>query len=160
MGLGRFTRDERGSAWTIFVEVLGVITGLLALWEFGARFDVLPGPSPVEIGQEVANDWPDFPEFDPSPPPFPTPDDLQLAAPSGVQQSGGCDSVTLTWEPVEGATGYEIARDDGFSYRSTQTEYTFQPFPDGQAHDYRIIATAFGVRSDPSESVSVGPCSF
>jgi hypothetical protein len=161
MGVGRLN-DERGAAWTIFVEVLSVITGILALWEFGARVDILPGPSPIQIGQEVADDWPNWPDFpEPSPPEFPDPDeDGELATPTGVEGSGGCDSTTLTWEPVEGAERYRIERDDGFSYTSTEAQHTFQPFPDGQTHEYRIVALAFPVESEPSDPVSIGPCSF
>jgi hypothetical protein len=161
MGRSRL-HDETGAAWTLFVEILGVITGILSLWEFGARVDILPGPSPVEFGEEVVDDWPgwpDFPEVDPSIPSFPSPgEQVELETPVGVEMSGGCDGVTLTWDPVEGADRYRIERDDGFAYLSTTTEFTFHPFPDGEPHEYRIVAMAFPDASEASAPVTVGAC--
>ena len=66
--MGRGITDERGSTLTIVAEILGIVTALIALWEFGARVGLIPGPSPVQRVQEVIED-----DSDGDGPPVPAP---------------------------------------------------------------------------------------
>lgn len=156
-GLG----DERGSTLSIVADVLGIVTALLALWEIGARVDVIPGPSPVQRVQEVIDDSPEQ-EDSPIPAPSISTVDGQetqpLEVPTNVQISGGCDGFTLTWDPVESAERYFIERDGFRIDTTTDTEYQFSSLPDGESHEYRIRAGAFPRESDPSEGVVADPC--
>jgi hypothetical protein len=147
--------DERGRVLSIVADVLGILTGLFFLWELGARFDIIPGPGPVKRVQRIIEDSPTT-----KPPPSSAtvdPTDA-LEVPSNVQLTGGCDGYTLTWDPVEGADRYIIDDDQGTGRMTTNTYLSFDLFPDGEIHQFRVRAIAFGVQSAPSEAQRAGPC--
>jgi hypothetical protein len=138
--------------------VLGIIAALLAIWEAAARSDLV-GDGPSSIVQNVGAGSSASPT--PTAPTLATMEPAeQLDTPSGVSISGDCKSMTLTWDPVEGAERYRVDR-DGFAFTSvTHTEYAFAPVPDGQAHSYEVLAEAPPrPRSAASDEVLTEPCS-
>jgi hypothetical protein len=161
MEMGRRISEERGSTLSIVADILGIVTALFALWEVGARLDIIPGRSPVQRAQRVIEDISDD-ESSPVPAPTISQVDGQetqpLEVPTNVSVSGGCDGFTLTWDPVQSAERYFVERDGFRIDTTTDTEYQFSLLPDGQSHEYRIRAGAPPRESDVSEEVTVGPC--
>jgi hypothetical protein len=85
----------------------------------------------------------------------------ELAAPTGVQATAaGATSVTVTWTAVSGATGYIVQRAPGtggdFTQVATPTTTSHTDAVEAStAYRYRVIATASGRQSGPSEAVVV-----
>lgn len=73
---------------------------------------------------------------------------------------GDCEqSFTLTSEPVDGADGYDIQRDEAILGTVADTVHVFTEDPDGLEQEYRVIATAADARRlEPSAGVVAGPC--
>jgi hypothetical protein len=75
-------------------------------------------------------------------------------APDGVVISGG--AVTLTFDPVEGATRYDVAIENlsgsafvpYFTYPTTTTSKTFWPAIRATSYRYRVRATVAGTARD------------
>jgi hypothetical protein len=163
-GVNDFLRDERGSVGKVVLEIIGLVASLIAIWEFGARIGIIPGLSPIQIGQEVVNEWPNWPPFDSNGGggiDDVIDDGIELAPPGNLQESHDCDNAHLTWNPVEGAVEYQIRTDGaGVGPETSQTEYTIPLFKDGQTHNYQVVAKAFPVVSAPSDPVTIEHCSF
>jgi hypothetical protein len=153
-GMFRRLANERGSVLSTTAEVIGVITGLLAMWQFAASHDIVPGRSPVQIVRDVVDGTS-------SPQPHPTftgtdgIDGQPLDAPGGLELS----ACSLSWDPVDGAERYFIVR-DGFRVAQTESRSLDLGFwADDGTHEFRVIAHAFGKDdSQPSDSVTVDPC--
>lgn len=143
---------------------------MIAIWQFVSGLDLVPGPTPIEVAERVGNEFQSEPVL---------PDgggdggggvvDGQtepLVPPSNLQLSGDCEGgFTLTWDPVDGAARYDIERDGDFEGFETETVHQFDEHPDGNTHDYRVIArdkdASLEGDSGPSEEfVTAGPCSF
>ena len=160
-GYGRHDEAGRG-ALTVVAELLGILSALIALWEFGARLNVIPGESPIERAKEVVDPTTTSTSVEPeiTVPPIETTRPLQLQSPGNVQLSGSCERFTLEWDTVDGAERYVVERNGQFAGFTEDASYTFELFPDGKAHEYRVRASAFRTQSIPSESVDVGPCTI
>ncbi|GAB99962.1 hypothetical protein GONAM_11_01420 [Gordonia namibiensis NBRC 108229] len=75
--------------------------------------------------------------------------------PTGLTLDAGTGRLVATWEPVPGATGYQLVRDDGFVvYRGTDTEVVDAAVPVGE-HTYRVAALDGDAVSPPSPPQSV-----
>jgi hypothetical protein len=138
--------------------ILGIIAAILAIWEVAARTDLPVGNGPTSIVQSISDG--SSPSPSPTAPTLPTtgPGE-QLDTPSSVSMSGDCQGLTLTWEPVVGAERYRVDRDGSTWTSVTHTEYSFTPFPDGQAHSYEVFAEAPPrPGSEASEEAVAEPC--
>jgi hypothetical protein len=149
---------DRGSVLTLPAEILGIVTALLAIWQFGAQLGWIPGDTPIERVQSALNTSPST-TSDIAPPTIPTlPSPAKLPAPQNLKATGNCDALVLTWSAVDGADKYRIEGDGHFVGTTSDPSYQTQVFPDDKKHSYRVRATALLTQSDASEPVTVGPC--
>jgi len=73
---------------------------------------------------------------------------------TGAAAVVGCETATLTWTAVEGATGYKV---DGVAV--TTNEYTVTgEFEDGETYKWNIVTVCAGGESDPVEVSGVADC--
>ena len=97
------------------------------------------------------------------PAPEPEPEPEPPAAPAGLEVSAGDGSVSLSWSPVTGATGYRVQRSAaGAGSFTVVGEVTSPSFVDGEvtngtAYDYRVTAVGVGGESAPSTVVTATP---
>ena len=63
----------------------------------------------------------------------------QLAAPIGIKEEAAVDSVTISWNAVNTATGYEIVF-HGVTYAQTGTSRTFSGLAANTEYEYKIRA--------------------
>jgi hypothetical protein len=140
--------------------LVGIVAGLLAIWEGVAR--IAGGDGPITVIQNISDGPTPGPTTTSTTVPTIPTNGGQLATPSDVSVSGDCESgFTLTWQKVEGAERYRIESDGSPIASVTNTDYLAHPFPDNHEHSYRVTATAFQHDdSEPSDEVTVGPCSF
>lgn len=85
------------------------------------------------------------------------------SAPAGLSATLGEDGVALTWEPVEGATGYSLYR--GLDQPAaaageplatlTGTTYLDADIAEGTSYSYVVVAVGEGGASEPSEAAEV-----
>jgi hypothetical protein len=134
-------------------------------WSDWSTFDVgrytgpRPGASPTPPEPPPPDPAPPPPDPAPPPPdPAPPPPDPTPAAPDvptglapdGVVVSGA--NVTLTFDPVAGATRYEIAIENGsvgafvpyYTYSTTAPTKTFYPAAHATSYRFRVRATVAG----------------
>lgn len=96
---------------------------------------------------------------------------LDLAPPANVRVTSGKGQVTLSWDPVPNATGYELcyAResitdfancagfDGGTRVLGVTSPYTVTGLVDGVQYYFRVAATLNGETGTPSAEVSTTP---
>ncbi|MBY4573557.1 hypothetical protein ACN94_08160 [Gordonia paraffinivorans] len=76
-------------------------------------------------------------------------------APRGLRLDERSGRLVASWEPVSGASGYQLVRDDGLVvYRGDETEAVDVAVPAGE-HTYRVVALRGDASSPPSEPKSV-----
>ncbi len=88
-----------------------------------------------------------------------------LQAPIGLSASNGNGEVTINWEPVNGATSYQVLRskEKGMAYEVikseiTETEYTDTGLTNGDKYYYVVAAkneTSQSANSNPISTVAV-----
>ncbi|SFL59361.1 pectate lyase, PelA/Pel-15E family [Gracilibacillus orientalis] len=88
-----------------------------------------------------------------------------LQAPTDLSASNGNEEVTISWEPVDGATTYQVLRskEKGMSYEvienaATETEYTDTDLTEGETYYYVVSAkseTSQSANSDPVRGVAI-----
>ncbi|MEO9327902.1 fibronectin type III domain-containing protein [Gordonia sp. B21] len=75
--------------------------------------------------------------------------------PGGLQLDSGSGRLVARWDPVPGASGYQLVRDDGYVvYRGSRTEVVDAAVPAGE-HTYRVVALRGDASSPPSRPMSV-----
>ncbi|MCX8128930.1 MAG: PA14 domain-containing protein [Clostridia bacterium] len=77
-----------------------------------------------------------------------------LGIPSGITESVNGDSLTITWEPVTGATGYDIEINENLADNAEATTYTISGIVPGTQYVYRVRAKTQDVTGDWSDSVT------
>lgn len=76
-----------------------------------------------------------------------------LPVPINISATPSLNSITLTWDKVGGASGYEVSV-DGVAFDSgTRTTYTHSNLAPGTQHVYRVRAKKSGVASEWSAAV-------
>lgn len=77
---------------------------------------------------------------------------------TGLKSIPGNGSILLRWDASDGATSYEIRRNDGNVFRTTNTEYndTYN-IQDGKIYSYKVIATR-GTKRSQHPAVITGQC--
>lgn len=89
-------------------------------------------------------------------------------APTGVQATSQDGSVALSWDGVEGASGYNVYRDTTSAAGGggspinaeapiEQLSFTDASVENGTRYYYRVTAVAEGGESEPSVAVGVRP---
>jgi hypothetical protein len=77
-----------------------------------------------------------------------------LDAPTGVSATASADGVSVTWEPVEDATGYEVFREGESVGTTDTTTFLDAEAPGGTELAYTIVATEGEDRSETSAASS------
>jgi hypothetical protein len=77
--------------------------------------------------------------------------------PSGLTASGGENSVSLTWSPTSGATGYRVYRGGTLIGSPTSTSYTDNTATAGTTYAYTVAAVNLGGSSAQSAPVTATP---
>ena len=78
-----------------------------------------------------------------------------LAAPTGLTvDEVTCSSVTLSWDEVDGANGYEVVRTlnaHNNPYTTTETSYTIENLEGGKLNSWKVRAIGDGTNCSSSE---------
>lgn len=74
-------------------------------------------------------------------------------APTGVTATAQPDGVAVSWQPVDGATGYDVLRDGESVGTTDATNFLDAEAPGGTQLEYSVVATE---GDDRSEAVSAG----
>lgn len=87
-----------------------------------------------------------------------------ITAPALTLEQTGFDSATLSWEPVVGASGYYLYRNDGSGYqkyktfvKGTDTSFTDSALECGKTYQYKVLAWRGETESDFSNVISATP---
>jgi hypothetical protein len=75
--------------------------------------------------------------------------------PANVSATASGDGVTVTWQPVDGATGYEVFRDGGSIGTTDSTTFVDAEAPGGTQLRYSVVATEGEDRSEPAAGSAV-----
>jgi len=83
---------------------------------------------------------------------------LLPAAPSGITKRSTDDSVTFSWSPVSGATGYDLMF-NGETYSQTAPEKTFTGLEPNKPYSFKVRAkNAYGAGAySPEHTVTTAP---
>lgn len=73
--------------------------------------------------------------------------------PTGVSASAQPDGVAVSWQAVDGASGYDVLRDGASVGTTEETNFLDTEAPGGTQLEYSVVATA---GDDRSEAVSAG----
>ncbi|MBQ9874769.1 MAG: hypothetical protein IJM30_09925, partial [Thermoguttaceae bacterium] len=84
-----------------------------------------------------------------------TEDYATLATPENLAYTATTDSITLTWDAVEGATGYTVNFDLGGEYTTTETTLTISELAANTSHVVSVIATGENVYASQPASLDV-----
>lgn len=76
------------------------------------------------------------------------------AVPVNIETESSMNQIKVTWDPVDGATSYEIEVDGVRIDNNASTAYTHSSLDPGTAHRYRIRAKKNGIASDWSATVT------
>lgn len=76
-----------------------------------------------------------------------------VPVPINISATPSLNSITLTWDKVSGASGYEISVDGAAFDNGTRTAYTHSNLAPGTQHVYRVRAKKSGVASEWSAAV-------
>ncbi len=74
-------------------------------------------------------------------------------APGNIQTDAASHSITISWDAVEGATGYEIEANDKIISVEDQLSYTLSNLPPGTEHRFRVRSCLPEFAGDWSEVV-------
>ncbi len=73
--------------------------------------------------------------------------------PINISATPALNSITLTWDKVSGASGYEISVDGAAFDNGTRTTYTHSSLAPGTPHVYRVRAKKSGITSEWSAAI-------
>lgn len=76
-----------------------------------------------------------------------------VPVPINISATPALNSITLTWDKVSGASGYEISVDGAAFDNGTRTAYTHSNLAPGTQHVYHVRAKKSGVASEWSAAV-------
>lgn len=112
--------------------------------------DLAPGSTHTyrvrSVKQEVPGDWSEMLTA--------TTRSNDYGIPTGLNATPSDTSVTLAWNPVDGATGYEIEVDGVITGTGTDTQYIHTGLQPETRHTYRVRMQNTGVAGDWSGAVS------
>ena len=88
-----------------------------------------------------------------------------LAAPANLRTGGPIPIAVLSWDPVTGATGYQVTRTDANGVATTLTPtaikdawyYDLNDLTPGQVYTYRVSAVAANYNPGTSQPVTYSP---
>jgi fibronectin type 3 domain-containing protein len=86
-----------------------------------------------------------------------TPAAPPLASPSGLAAAPGDTTVSLSWNAVTGATGYDVYRGGARIASVAATSYIDTGLINGTTYSYYVIATGTAQSSAPSTTVTATP---
>jgi hypothetical protein len=75
--------------------------------------------------------------------------EASLAVPAGLRAVRGDHSITLSWDPVAGASGYDVHVDGAHSQLVLGTSVSFTNLPVGASLSFRVMAAATDGRRSP-----------
>lgn len=75
--------------------------------------------------------------------------------PSNLSGKASDEAITVTWDPVSGATSYDLEIDDSLITGVTNLKYTHAPVEPASVHVYRIRANNDDGHSDWSQPITV-----
>ncbi len=76
-----------------------------------------------------------------------------VTVPVNISATPALNSITLTWDKVSGASGYEISVDGAAFDNGTRTTYTHSNLAPGTQHVYRVRAKKSGITSEWSAAI-------
>ncbi len=76
-----------------------------------------------------------------------------VPVPVNISATPALNSITLTWDKVSGASGYEISVDGAAFDNGTRTTYTHSNLAPGTQHVYRVRAKKSGITSEWSAAI-------
>lgn len=76
-----------------------------------------------------------------------------VPVPVNISATPALNSITLTWDKVSGASGYEISVDGAAFDNGTRTTYTHSSLAPGTQHVYRVRAKKSGIASEWSAAI-------
>ena len=76
-----------------------------------------------------------------------------VPVPINISATTALNSITLTWDKVSGASGYEISVDGAAFDNGTRTTYTHSNLAPGTQHVYRVRAKKSGITSEWSAAI-------
>lgn len=82
---------------------------------------------------------------------LPLPEDI----PSAITAAAATDCITVSWETVAGAEGYEVEVDQTTPQSINTNTYTHSGLQPGQTHTYRVRSVKEGVQGGWSQAVTV-----
>lgn len=88
-----------------------------------------------------------------------TPEKPPIGVPGNVTATGGHGSVTVTWDQVQGADGYQLYK-DGQQVNTdliTATSYTIKDLDPAATYSFYVVAVAGPETSAPSGAVAASP---
>lgn len=68
------------------------------------------------------------------------PDPISLPVPSNVKATASDTAITLSWDSIAGATGYDVEFDGDMIYNITDSTYVHRDLQAGTEHSYRVRA--------------------
>ncbi len=76
-----------------------------------------------------------------------------VPVPVNISATPALNSITITWDKVSGASGYEISVDGAAFDNGTRTTYTHSSLAPGTQHVYRVRAKKSGITSEWSAAI-------
>ena len=126
--------DPATRNWDIVTDTSMEFTGLTN----GKTYSAVVGPkSDTNPNTGIAGFSTRVVHFVPMPPPLP--------APTNVHTTSSVSGITLTWDPVPGATGYNVYRDDGWGTSTGPGATLFDRYVDDlvSGHTYHYIVQPY-----------------